>query len=112
MDFSAYCDLTEAELAQRDIAEVNLTLATGLPGSEQLNVDPCLATLDRWAAQIQEKSQQYLPRFERNPSEFFNSENQFGILCMITVLQRDLGVRYNAQHAKSGRAKVERQVPS
>ena len=48
--------LSDAELEQVDIAEMNLLCATGLPGAENLNIDHCLATLDQWAARVKHET--------------------------------------------------------
>ena len=41
------------QLADLDIAEMNLLCAAGLPGAEKLDVAKCLAQLDEWAARVQ-----------------------------------------------------------
>ena len=42
-------ELPEKDLAQVDIAAMNLACAVGLPGSEKLNIPSALARLDQWA---------------------------------------------------------------
>lgn len=41
--------LSDAELAQVDIARMNLICAQGIPGSESLDADAVLKLLDEWA---------------------------------------------------------------
>ena len=57
----------------------------------------CLETLDRGAAEIGEYTERVLPLFYRNPERYEHSEAYFRVLVMITVLQRDYGVRYNPE---------------
>ena len=78
-----------------DIAELNLNLARGLPGSEDLDVEQCLARLDAWARLVAAKTERSLPMFRRAPAEFDDSLPKFRMLALVTVLQRDLGVRYD-----------------
>jgi hypothetical protein len=87
--------LPEGELARQDIAAVNLACAAGLPGSEQIDVLACLNRLDEWARQVRRYTEACLPEFHRRPSAFNDSEAYFRILCLVTALQRDLGLRYN-----------------
>ncbi len=54
-----------------------------------------MRTLDQWTDRVRQETLAYEPRFRRNPAENFNSEADFRMLTLITVLQRDLGVRYN-----------------
>jgi hypothetical protein len=96
--------LSDAELSGFDIAEVNLACAEGLPGAEKIDVALCRNRLDDFSRCVREYTEPRLERFRRNPSDFENSEAYFRILILITVLQRDLGVRYNP-------AKIPQEVP-
>lgn len=87
--------LSSHELARVDLALMNLLCAEGLPGSETLDIDRTLRALDLWTERVRLETLAYEPRFRRNPAENFNSEADFRMLTLITVLQRDLGVRYN-----------------
>ncbi|MCG8449680.1 MAG: transglutaminase-like domain-containing protein [Pirellulales bacterium] len=87
-------ELSAGEYARLDIGAVNLAMAEGLRGSEHLNVAQCVATLDRWARRVAEKTERLWPRFKNSPGEFENSAAYFRVLVMVTVLQRDLGVGY------------------
>jgi hypothetical protein len=95
MNVAPWLEYTDDELARRDIAETNLAVAQDLPGADDLDVARCLETLDRWTDQVGRYVQRSLPYFYRDPAEFWNSEAKFRILCMVTALQRDLGVGYN-----------------
>lgn len=82
-------------LAKMDIAEANLLCAKGLPGSENLDVKANLKTLDQWADAIYLETQRNWHRFKENPQEYENSEAYYKMGMLITVLQEDLGIRYN-----------------
>jgi hypothetical protein len=95
LDWKDLVRLPEGELARQDIAAVNLACAAGLPGSEQIDVRACLHRLEEWARQVRRYTEACLPDFHRRPAAFNNSEAYFRILCLVTALQRDLGLRYN-----------------
>ncbi len=89
--------LAAADLNEVDIARMNLLAAEGLPGAENLDVGRVEAELDRWAAQVRSETDRHLHRFRTAPADYENSEAYFRILTLITVLQQDYGVRYNAE---------------
>ena len=78
-----------------DIAETNLNLAVGLPGSEGLDVAGYLQQLDDWAGLVATRTESWMPMFHRSAPEFDNSLAKFRMMAMVTALQRDLGVRYD-----------------
>ncbi len=82
-------------LEKLDLALVNLLCAKGLPGAEDLDIPATLKTLDRWAEQVRRDTDKYYPRFLKKPAANNNSEADFRMLTLITVLQLDLGVEYN-----------------
>ena len=84
----------DERIASFDIAEFNLLAGTNLPKLERLNILKCLDILDAWMLLIQATTERELPHFEKNPSNFWDSLCSFKMLVMVTVLQRDLGVRY------------------
>jgi len=86
-------------LDKLDIALVNLLCAKGLPGAENLNIPAALKTLDEWAERVRRETAKYYPRFLSNPAENNNSEADFRMLTLITVLQLDLGAHYNMARA-------------
>jgi hypothetical protein len=87
--------LSDEQLGKLDIAETNLACAIDLPGELALDVPGCRARLDDFAERVRQETEALLPRFHRQPGDYEGSEAYFRILVMITVLQRDLGVRYN-----------------
>lgn len=94
--------LSSAELATRDVAEIDLRCALGLPGSEDVNIEACLETLDYWADLVRRATQRHWRQFEAAPDEFCRSQAYFRMMAMVTILQRDLGVRYNPERIDSG----------
>lgn len=87
--------LTDADLALHDIAMVNLACAVGLPDARSLDIDSCCRTIRQWSALTARYTAHQSNQFGKNPMNFENSWAYFKILCMITFLQRHLGVRYN-----------------
>lgn len=78
-----------------DLARLNLICATDLPGSEGLDIQAELERLDAWAARVRTETDRDIHNFFKNPAEFEHSEPYYRILMLVTVLQQDLGVRYN-----------------
>ena len=91
------------QLAQVDIAEMNLLCATGLPGAENLDIDKCLAKLDEWAARVKFETARHLYRAHdpRWAEHYHNSENYLRAEFLLQVLQEDLGVHYNMDRVKN-----------
>ncbi len=58
--FGQLLNMSENELATVDIALMNLLCAEGLDGSEDLDVERCLETLDKWADICREDIQKRL----------------------------------------------------
>ena len=87
------------QVAQRqgrfDIGLMNLVCAQGLPGYGGGDARQWLATLDAWSEQVRRETDRALPEFRRHPEAYHHSEAYFRALCLVTVLQQDLGVRYN-----------------
>ncbi|MCF7954972.1 MAG: hypothetical protein K9M75_04130 [Phycisphaerae bacterium] len=88
-------NMSEAEIAKLDIGLVNLLCAEGLDGSEDLDIDKCLATIDEWAEFIRKDTQARMPAYFNNPAKYDNSVNLFKIVTMILCLKNDIGVDYN-----------------
>ncbi|MCI0377284.1 MAG: hypothetical protein L0215_06750 [Gemmataceae bacterium] len=87
--------LPENELARFDVAGVNLACAEGLPGLESFDSEACLRTIEEWAERVSWTTVKKLRLFEAHPERFYNSRDYFRVLTLVTVLQRDCGVRYN-----------------
>jgi hypothetical protein len=89
------CFLSDDELASGDIAELNLEIARGLPGIEDLDIKTCLKKLDYWAQQIRQNTEKWRPKFLKSPGRYHNSYSDFCMEALVTVLQVRLGVKYN-----------------
>ena len=77
-----------------DIARVSLELAAGLPHGDP-DVPACLATLDEWTTLCAAETRRAKKDFKRDPGYYDHSRATFAMMCIVTVLQRDLGIRYN-----------------
>jgi hypothetical protein len=95
LDWQQLVRCSDAELSRLDIAQVNLACADGLPGSEKIDEQRCLQTLDRWAEEVKAYTSRIEGRFWDRPERYNHSWAFFRILAMVTKLQRDLGVKYN-----------------
>jgi hypothetical protein len=87
--------MTPEQLAQVDIAVLNLRCAEGLVGSNGLNVVEIRKTLDGYATYVRQETLRHIYRFREKPGDFQDSEAYFRLMMMATVLQEDSGVRYN-----------------
>ena len=93
-----------------DIAEMNLLCATGLPGSEQIDIPKSLALLDEWAELVKRCIEQNRHRFIENPAEYNNSENFFKMVMLVLTLQQDLKVHYDPSKIGAALLKSDRQT--
>lgn len=96
--FGELAMMPPAELAKQDIALLNLRCADGLT---DVDIDKCLATLDRWAEAVKRDTDRHLYKFQQNPAEYENSEGYFRMMMLITVLQQDFNVHYNPDRIRS-----------
>jgi len=102
-DLTCYdlCLEFEEALASYDVALLNLAAASGLPGTESLDVPLYLEKLDDWAERVKHETLRHMYRFapksKRPPSEFDygNSLGRFCCYILLQVLQEDCGVAYN-----------------
>ena len=96
MDYGRWCALSDDELRGHDVAEVNLVAASGLPGAELLDLPALIQKLDDWAAIVDYGIRRMWRRCGRGEYREY-TPNQYRILVMVTVLQRNLGVLYRAK---------------
>ena len=90
-------ELPGAQLAQMDIALLNMLCAERLPGTVEINVSNLLTTLDQWAKRVQSETDRHLYRFRTNPQDYYSSEAYFRMLMMAVVFYEDLNIRYNPE---------------
>ena len=88
-------ELKPAELEGTDIALMNLLCAEGLPGAENLKVEDCLATLDKWATHTKREIDRNYHHFRKDPAYYYHSEAFYKMLMLAVVVYEDFGVRYN-----------------
>ena len=89
------------QLADVDIAEMNLLCAAGMAGAKGLDVDHCLATLDQWAQRVGFETERHLYRVNdpRYAEHYRHSETYLRAEFLIQTLQQDLGVKYDMSAA-------------
>ncbi len=102
MDYAEWCALSDQELARRDIAEVNLLCALGLPGSEGLDPTSCLDRLDDWTEQVRAGIEHALKNRSQYPVYDELSEAEYCILTMYAVLYRHVGLTVNTECQNPG----------
>lgn len=91
------CDLLEtepAEFAKHDLALLNLLCAPTLPGSENLDIQRCLARLDNLTAYVKASSDRNLHRFPKDP-DWGHSEPMWRMALLVTRIKYDFGVTYD-----------------
>jgi len=106
--------LSPDELAEVDIARINLLCATSLPGSEDLTsetIETMLAQIGAWAERVQSETERHLyrltdPRFKDHAEHYQHSEARFRAEWLVNVLQRDIGVHYH-----EGFVSADQEVP-
>jgi hypothetical protein len=76
---------------------MDLLCAEGLPGADHLDANECLASLEQWAQQIKQQTDQNHHHFDEDPTYFHNSESFYKMLLLSVVLYEDFGIRYNAK---------------
>lgn len=99
MHFASWCKLSKEQLATRDIAEMNLAAAFGLPMAGLLDVRKLCQQIDSWSQHVRQETRK-MHRVRVMPEYRDWSEARFRMLVLTTVLQRDFGVRYNHRFAQ------------
>jgi hypothetical protein len=77
-------EMSSAELADVDIAEMNLLCARGLPGSETVDIPKALKTIDYWTDRIDLETRRNRHRFEEHPEEYENSEIYYSMSSLFS----------------------------
>ena len=100
--FAELIELSEQELEFVDIARMNLLCAKGLPGSEELDVEQYMETLDMWAGHVMEMERRYTPAFQRNRLKYGNSMALFKGVYLGIAIEQDFNCGYNQGLLDSG----------
>ena len=88
------------QLEKVDIARMNLLCAEGLRGSENLNVEECLRTLEAWTHHVERETKRNFHHFLERPKEFNNSIPYYQMGMLGTVLAEDLRIQYNPERER------------
>lgn len=88
-------EMSSTELADVDIAEMNLLCAKGLPGAEKMDIEKAVKIVDYWTDRVDLETKRNRHRFKEHPEEYENSEIYYSMGMLVTVLQQDLDVHYN-----------------
>ncbi|MFV0446374.1 MAG: tetratricopeptide repeat protein [Planctomycetaceae bacterium] len=78
-----------------DVALLNLVCTSELRGASSLPIEHYLEWLDDVAAKVRLATERNYFKFLDAPEVFENSQARFCMVCLVTVLQRECGVRYN-----------------
>jgi len=92
--------LPSEQLEKVDIARMNLLCAEGLRGSENLNIEDCIRTLDAWTHHVERETKRNFHHFQERPKEFNNSIPYYRLGMMGTVLAEDLRIQYNPERER------------
>lgn len=98
LTYEKLLSLPPEQLERVDVAEMNLLCATGLPGSENMDIAACLKTLDQWTSYAREQTERNLHQYRDNPANFQNMEGLYRMKMLVTVLKLDLGCHYDDNH--------------
>jgi hypothetical protein len=91
---------SDEEIANCDIAEINLRCAESLPGTDDRLLDACVKKANDWAKLVDEFTRHVFPLFVSNPQRFQGSETRFRVVALAECLQRHVGIRYNVAFAE------------
>ena len=89
-------------LGELDIARMNLLCATGLPGSEDLDVEATLAVLDEWGELAKSNERKYKQSFVPNIEKYERSYALFLSVYLGFTLKEDLNCKYSRYLIASG----------
>ena len=87
------------QLEKCDIARMNLLCAEGLRGSENLDLQQCLTTLDQWARHVEDETTRNYHRFLDHPEDYKNSKSYYRMAMLAMVLQEDFNTHYDPERA-------------
>ncbi len=90
--------LPTGDLGKVDIAVMNLLCTQGLPGSENLDISKCLATLDDWTAKFKLYTEHHYDEYKRNPDPT-HSWAQYRMMVVMSALSQGFGVHYDTEEA-------------
>jgi len=89
--------LSPDELEKVDIGLIDLLCAEGLSGSEDLDVQKSLDTLDAWARHVESETKRNQHLYEEHPERFKFSLPYYRMAMLATVLSQDLRIQYSPE---------------
>jgi hypothetical protein len=104
VNWQEYAWQSDEQLERVPVELLNAACAAKLPNAEWLDLPLCTRKLDFYATCVRRYTDECLSCFRQQPHEYNHSEAYFRVLCLVTVLQRDFGIRYNP-------AKIPEDVP-
>ena len=87
--------LSEGDLVAVGTASLNLFCGAVLPAPEGLDRIKLYAILAAWEDYIQRNTEHWWSDFLKNPHDGVETPGKFRMAAMATLLQRQLGIRYN-----------------
>lgn len=109
-DFSFVLSLTPEQVADYDMAELNLLCGSGLDGNEEVDLNQCRKVLDDLAKMVKAETDRNWTRFQRNPAEYQNSEAYYRMGMVITVIRQDFKAKYNPKLITDPSKRTENEV--
>jgi hypothetical protein len=91
-----YAEMTDPELGLHNLAKYNLACTEGFPDepSDTQKIE-CIDRLDHYARCTDHFTQREMHRFLKNPGDWQYFEGLFRMDCLVKIVQRQFGVRYN-----------------
>jgi hypothetical protein len=86
---------SDEQLADCDLALTHLACAAGLPGSEKIDAERCARKLDELTGATTRYTEDCLADYRAGSGEFAESESKLRMMCLVQVVWRGAGLRYN-----------------
>jgi hypothetical protein len=90
--FNRLLDMSDDELAQQDVAVVNLLCATGLPSADPLDIPECLNQLDDWTNYVYRETIRGYPQYLANPDPNKGSEAVYKLWALMHAVRALSGI--------------------
>jgi hypothetical protein len=90
--FHRMVEMSDDELAQQDVAVMNLVCAAGLPSADPLDVPACLAQLDLWAEHARKETIRGHFRYVQNPNPNKGSEAVYKLWALMHAIRIKSGI--------------------